>query len=715
MTKPTVPPGKTRLLSGKPYPLGATWDGLGVNFAIYSAHAERVELVLFASADSEANESVILIDRTGPIWHGYLPKLQPGQLYGYRVHGPYQPDQGHRFNPYKLLLDPYALAIGRPLRHSDSLFGYDLNHPDLDKSLSLIDSAPDAPLGAVIDGSFKWEGDTRPSIPWDSTVIYETHIRGISMQHPDVRPDLRGTYLGMISDPILDHIKKLGITTVQLLPVHAKVSEDHLVKKGLSNYWGYNTLSYFAPEPSYSSGGGISAVREFKMMVRGLHAAGLEVIVDVVYNHTGEGNRLGPTLSFRGIDSMSYYKEDPQDLSRLIDYTGTGNTLDVGNAHVLQLMMDSMRYWVEEMHIDGFRFDLAAALARDLFDIDMLSSFFKVIQQDPVLSQVKLIAEPWDVGPGGYQVGSFPWQWAEWNGKYRDAVRRYWTADTGVVGEFASRISGSSDLYELSGRKPFASINFVTAHDGMTLQDLVSYSRKHNEANLENNRDGHEPSYSQSFGVEGPTNNPKVVTEREALKRALIGTLFLSQGVPMLLGGDEIGRTQNGNNNAYCHDGPLTWYDWNLDSNKTLFLGFVRDAIAFRKHHPNFRRHRFLTGRDDGTGAKDVMWWHHSGREMTDEDWSNGTALPFGMILRGDMILDRDSNGTAIFDSTFVVLFNSGDQSTIFNLPDPAVFGGVQWKLVEAAEGSIIHNGRIGEDRVELRRHAMTALELLVD
>lgn len=699
-------------MPGRPYPMGATWDGLGVNFAIYSAHAELVELILFDAETGKAQESIVLLERTGPIWHGYVPNVHPGQLYGYRVHGPYIPEQGFRFNPYKVLLDPYAQAIGRPLTPSGTLFGYDLDAPALDLSLSTLDSVDHAPLGTVIDGHFEWGDDEQPRIPWDRTIIYETHVKGISKLHPEVPEDVRGTYLGLISEPILLHLQQLGVTTVQLLPVHAKVSEGHLVEKGLVNYWGYNTLAYFAPEPTYATEPGADAVREFKMMVKGLHAAGFEVIIDVVYNHTGEGNHLGQTLSFRGIDNKSYYKENPSDPRTLMDYTGTGNTLDVGNPHVLQLVMDSLRYWVQEMHVDGFRFDLAAALARDLFDINMLSAFFQVIQQDPVLSRVKLIAEPWDVGPGGYQVGSFPWQWAEWNGKYRDSVRKYWTGDTGIVGDFASRIAGSSDLYELSGRKPFASINFVTAHDGMTLEDLVSYSRKHNEANLEGNRDGHEPSYSQNFGIEGPTTDSKILAKREAQKRALIGTLFLSQGVPMLLGGDELGRTQAGNNNAYCHDSPLTWYDWNLASRNESFLKFVQDAIAFRKRHPNFRRHRFLTGAADTTDAKDVTWWHFSGREMEGGDWTDPTSVCFGMILRGDMIADRDASGDPIQDDTFVVLFNPSGETATCILPDPQFYGGKVWQLVDEAEGSVQGGaGRVGRS-IELRRHLMTVLVL---
>ena len=663
---------RVRALPGRPYPLGAEWDGLGVNFAIYSAEAEQVEVALFDNPeDEQPSASVLLWHRTGPIWHGFIDKLMPGQLYGYRVYGPYDPDRGHRFNPYKVLLDPYSRAIGRPLRWDPSLFGYELDHPDTDASFSTADSAPFAPLGAVIDSSFSWSGDTGPRVSWGDTVIYETHVKGISRRHPEVPEHLRGTYLGLIADPILDHLRSLGVTTVQLLPVHAKVHDHRLVQAGLRNYWGYNTLSYFAPEPEYASGDPVAAVREFKSMVRGLHAAGLEVIIDVVYNHTGEGNRLGPTLSFRGIDNGAYYKEHPDDPRQLLDYTGTGNTLDVGNPHVLQLIMDSLRYWVTEMHVDGFRFDLAAALARDLYDINMLSSFFQVIQQDPVLSQAKLIAEPWDVGPGGYQVGSFPWLWTEWNGKYRDAVRRFWRGEPGIHGELASRVSGSSDLYEHSERKPSASINFVTAHDGYTLVDLLSYEKKHNLANLEDNRDGHEPNYSRNFGVEGPTDDPEVRSRRESARRAIMSTLVLSQGVPMILGGDEIGRTQGGNNNAYCHDSEVTWYDWNLDSSDRDFLEFVRRVVAFRRAHPNFRRHHFLTGVEDAAGVKDILWLHADGREMDLDDWHAQGARTLGMLLRGDRIMDTDARGEHRRDSTFLVLFNPLDSQSTFRLPPP--------------------------------------------
>ncbi len=686
------------VLPGRPFPLGATWDGLGVNFALYTenafdrgeipepdplSRAAGVELLLFDRASDRAPSAVVpLVERTGPIWHGYIPGIRPGQLYGYRVYGPYAPEDGHRFNPNKVLLDPYARAIGRRLQWHDSLFGYEIGHKDADLSFDARDSAPYAPLGAVVEERFEWGDDRSPNIPWEETIIYETHVKGISRLHPDVPENLRGTYLGLISEPILDHLKQLGVTTIQLLPVHAKVQDRHLVQNGLHNYWGYNTLAYFAPEPEYATGDPANAVREFKMMVRALHAAGFEVIIDVVYNHTAEGNHMGPTLSFRGIDNLSYYKEHPDTPRYLMDYTGTGNTLDAGNPYVLQLIMDSLRYWVTEMRVDGFRFDLAATLARELYEIDMLSAFFKVIQQDPVLSKVKLIAEPWDVGPGGYQVGSFPWQWAEWNGRYRDAVRRFWIGDRGLIGEFATRFTGSSDLYETSGRRPSASINFITAHDGFTLEDLVSYLRKHNLANREHNRDGHEPNYSINCGHEGPTEDVQVLQCREQRKRSLMATLLLSQGVPMILGGDELSRTQGGNNNAYCQDNEVNWYDWDLDKRKRRFLGFVRDAVAFRKKHPTFRRRHFLTGRAGGdVQAKDALWWHPDGREMSAADWTRSDIPAFGLLLRGDRFGGADRQGRPLTDDTFLLLFNIGDLPIGFKLPQAEAAHPTHWDV----------------------------------
>jgi isoamylase len=692
-----------RIWPGKPFPMGSSWDGLGVNFTLFSNHAKSVELLLFDSAhDAEPSAVIPLPEKTGPVWHGYLPHVRPGQLYGYRVDGDYRPEEGFRFNRNKVLLDPYAKAIGRRLRWDDSLFGYTIGHPDRDVSFDPRDSARYAPLGAVIEERFEWHDDRSPNVPWADTIIYEAHVKGISKLHPEVPPELRGTYLGLASEPILDHLKTLGVTTIQLLPVHAKVHDERLVNLNLRNYWGYNTLAYFAPEPEYSTNGPISGVRDFKMMVRALHAAGFEVIIDVVYNHTAEGNHLGPTLSMRGIDNLSYYKAKPGEPRFLMDFTGTGNTLDAGEPHVLQLIMDSLRYWVLEMHVDGFRFDLAAALARELYEIDMLSAFFKLIQQDPVLSQVKLIAEPWDVGPGGYQVGSFPWQWTEWNGRYRDIARRFWRGDRGLKGAFATNIAGSSDLYALSGRRPFASINFITAHDGFTLEDMVSYEKKHNEANHEDNRDGHEPNYSVNCGVEGPTDDPAIVGMRERLKRAMIGTLLLSQGVPMILGGDEISRTQLGNNNAYCQDNEISWYDWELDPRKRSFLRFVQQAVAVRKAHPTFRRRKFLTGeRSPQTGTRDVVWLHPDAREMADMDWHATSIHSFGMLLRGDRIASRDERGRPILDDTFLILFNAADNPVTFTLParfagdpkgwvaEPPFTGGMDATVEMESDGSV--------------------------
>ena len=653
---------------GKPYPMGATWDGMGVNFALYSQHAEGVELLLFDQASDERPfASFALPERTGPIWHGYLPGLQPGQLYGYRVHGPHAPEDGHRFNPSKVLLDPYAKAIGRELQWDDSLFGYDFDAEDEDLSYNDADSAPFAPLGAVVEESFSWDGDRAPRVDIEDTIIYETHVKGISRRHPDVPKALRGTYLGLASEPVIRHLKRLGITTVQLLPVHAKIHDRHLVEKGLDNYWGYNTMGFFAPEPGYAAGGPADAVREFKMMVRTLHEAGLEVIIDVVYNHTGEGNRLGPTFSFRGIDNLSYYKLTDE-RRYYMDYTGTGNTPDSGNPYVLQLIMDSLRYWVTEMHVDGFRFDLASTLAREEQDVDMLSTFFQTIQQDPILNQVKLIAEPWDVGPGGYQVGAFPWQWAEWNGRFRDTVRRFWAGEGGMRGELATRVAGSSDLYQAAGRRPFSSINFVTAHDGFTLEDLVSYERKHNEENGENNEDGHDDNHSTNAGVEGATDDPDVLAAREARKRAMMATLLLSQGVPMLLGGDELSRTHEGNNNTYCQDNELNWFNWDLDERRERFLEFTRQVIAFRRQHPTFCRRHFLKGAPEDEA--EALWIHPEGRPMQDDDWNSDGQEPLGLLLPGGRLRERTPQGGELDDATFLLLFNNAGEPRSFTLPD---------------------------------------------
>ena len=653
---------------GEPSPLGATWDGIGVNFALYSDHADAAELLFFDHPeDPEPAHAVFLPERTGPVWHGYFPSRRPGQLYGYRIHGPYAPEEGHRFNPRKVLLDPYARALGRTARWHPSLFGHPQGEPD---AADLTPNTPHAPLGMVIDNAFEWKGDRPPHVAWEDTIIYETHVRGITMRHPDVPEALRGSYLGLACEPVIEHLTSLGVTTVQLLPVHASFTEPHLQERGLVNYWGYNPLSYFVPEPRYASFGIHGAVREFKMMVRALHAAGLEVIVDVVYNHTCEGNHLGPMLSWKGIDNRGYYKLQPKRLDRYMDYTGTGNTLDAGNPYVLQLITDSLRYWVTEMRVDGFRFDLASSLAREPYEVDMLSAFFKVIQQDPVLSRVKLIAEPWDVGPGGYQVGNFPWQWCEWNGQYRDAVRAYWSGHEANVGEVATRTAGSADLYATNGRRPYHSINFITAHDGFTLQDLVSFERKHNQANGEQNRDGHDHNLSTNCGTEGPTTDPAVIRRRETLKRSLLASLFLSQGIPMLLGGDELSRSQSGNNNAYCQDNEISWYDWQLGERDERFLAYVRNLIAFRKAHPIFRRRSFLTGQVDASGCRDVSWWHPHGREMTQEDWNAPDGVGFGMLLCGSAFHELDARGRPRSDDTFLVLFH-GARPDRFVLPEP--------------------------------------------
>ncbi len=679
----------TEIYPGNPFPLGAHVDGQGVNFAIYSEHAEAIELLLFNHAgDSAPSHSLRLPEKTGPIWHGYVPHLHSGQLYAYRAYGKYDPERGFRFNPNKVLLDPYAKAIGRPLQWHESLF-------DSEKSAHILDSAPYAPLGAVIDNTFDWQGDAQLNIPWSDTIIYETHVKGISKQHPEVPEQLRGTFLGLSSEPIINHLVSLGITAVQLMPVQAFVNDKFLVDKGLSNYWGYNTLAYFAPEASYSHNGPLQAVKDFKLMVQRLHSAGLEVIIDVVYNHTGEGNHLGPTLSFRGIDNSNYYKLHPKDKQYYLDYTGTGNTLNPSNPFVLQLIMDSLRYWVTEMHVDGFRFDLTSALAREFYDVNMLSAFFKIIQQDPILSRVKLIAEPWDVGHGGYQVGNFPWQWTEHNGQYRDTMRSYWRGDKGKVAEVATRLAGSSDLYSHSGRKPHASINFITVHDGFTLQDLVSYEHKHNEANGENNHDGSNHNVSSNSGVEGPTDNALIKQKRDLLKRGLLATLFFSQGIPMLLGGDELSRTQHGNNNAYCQDNPLSWYDWNLNEEQRHFLSYTKDLIAFRKAHPTFQRRNFLKGQLEGP-CKDVSWWHPSGREMKEGDWHDSVLSSFAMLLCGSAFKEMDARGHLKQDDSFLIIFH-GQEPTMFKLPPPT--DADAWQLVWSShikpqDAHIVFGGR---------------------
>jgi glycogen operon protein len=668
-------------MPGKPYPLGATWDGKGVNFSLFSENAEKVELCLFSSTDDRQESlRVLLSEQTNHAWHVYLPEARPGWLYGYRVHGPYEPARGLRFNPSKVLIDPYARGVARRVQWDDAMFAYPLGNPQEDLRMDNVDNAPYAPLGVVVDPSYQWGDDRPPRVPWEETVIYEMHVKGFTASHPDVPANLRGTYAGLASEPVVDYLLSLGVTAVELLPVHQFASEYSLVKKGLTNYWGYNTLSYFAPDNRYGSGE-MSNVDEFKMMVRTLHDAGIEVILDVVYNHTAEGNHLGPTLSLRGIDNPTYYRLVGDNPRFYMDYTGCGNTLNMRHPQVLQLIMDSLRYWVTHMHVDGFRFDLASALARELHEVDRLSAFFDVIQQDPVVSQVKLIAEPWDIGEGGYQVGNFPPLWTEWNGRYRDCIRRFWKGEGRQVAELATRLSGSSDLYEEGGRRPHASINFITAHDGFTLNDLVSYNHKHNEANGEENRDGTDDNISWNCGEEGPTDKVDVRDLRSRQMRNFLATLLISQGVPMILGGDEFARTQQGNNNAYCQDNPLTWFDWNLTTEQKELLEFTRFLIHFRRNSPVLKRRKFFQGRRiRGSEIKDISWFTPVGREMTDEEWNFDFVRCLGMRLSGDAITERDKRGRSVTGETLLILLNADHQTLEFILP--AHRRGAHWSMV---------------------------------
>ena len=651
---------------GQPYPLGATWDGEGVNFALFSENAEAVELCLFDRAGRETDR-IALPEQTDLVWHCYLPEARPGQHYGYRVHGPYAPAEGHRFNPHKLLLDPYAKMIEGALRWTDAHFGYVIGDPDEDLSFDTRDNAADMPKCKVIDPAFTWGDDRPPNTPWHETVIYELHVRGFTMLAGQIPEPVRGTYAGLASEPVLEYLRRVGVTAVELMPVHEAVSERRLVEAGLSDYWGYNSVGYFAPELGYSAS---ATAAEFKTMVKRLHSWNIEVILDVVYNHTAEGNHLGPTLSFRGIDNAVYYRLDPEDYRYYLDFTGTGNTLNMRQPRVVQAIMDSLRYWVVEMHVDGFRFDLASALARELYEVDRLGTFFDIIHQDPVLSQVKLIAEPWDLGEGGYQVGNFPPGWTEWNGKYRDVVRGFWRGDPGCIGELATRLAGSSDLYERGGRRPVASINFVTCHDGFTLTDLVSYDRKHNEANGEGNRDGTDHNLSWNHGVEGPTDDPGIVGLRERQKRNLLATLLLSQGVPMLLAGDEIGRSQGGNNNAYCQDNAISWLDWTLDERAEELLAFVRRVIRIRRSHPVFRRRRFFVGQPVRShGRKDLSWLRPDGHELEAGDWDDPEARCLGMLLLGEGLDEYDWRNRRLQDDNFLLLLNAGAEDVAFHLP----------------------------------------------
>jgi len=661
-----------RVWPGHLYPQGATFDGAGVNFALFSENATKVELCLFNSAqDEHESQRITLLEQTDQAWHAYLPDAEPGQLYGYRVHGPYEPAKGHRFNPNKVLLDPYAKAIGRDIKWADTLWGYKIGDPEADLSFDDRDNAASAPLAMVLETAFTWGDDRPPKTPWHKTLIYEAHVKGFTMRHPDVPEEKRGTYAGLASEAAIQHLLSLGVTAVELLPVHHHVNDRHLVENGLANYWGYNTLNFFAPDLRWASKHSPrKSVQEFKMMVRSLHAAGIEVILDVVYNHTAEGNQLGPTLSFRGIDNASYYRLAP-DPRYYMDFTGCGNGLNMQHPRVLQLIMDSLRYWVTEMHVDGFRFDLASALARELFEVDKLGAFFDIIHQDPILSQVKLIAEPWDVGPGGYQVGNFPPGWTEWNGKYRDNARRFWKGDGGTTNEFATRLAGSSDLYEWSGRRPSASINFITCHDGFSLQDLVSYNEKHNEANGEENRDGANDNNSWNCGIEGPTDDPAIKALRERQKRNLIATLLLSQGVSMILAGDELSHSQNGNNNTYCQDNELTWLNWELDAEQKQFLEFVKKVSLIWKEQPVFQRRKFFQGRKiRGSGVTDISWFGPDGKDMDDSAWNAGYSKCLGMRLAGDLIGDVDAHGSTLVGDTLLLLLNAHHESIPFTLPE---------------------------------------------
>lgn len=657
---------------GQPYPLGATWDGAGVNFSLFSENATAVELCLFDGPEGRKEIARIPIkDQTDRIWHLYLPEARPGQLYGYRVYGPYEPKGGSRFNPNKLLLDPYAKAIAGTVHWSEALFGYVVGHTAADLSFDERDSSSGIPKCVVVDPAFSWGDDSPPRIPWHKTFIYELHVKGYTARHPNVPEDLRGTYAGLSCPAVLKYLRHLGITAVELMPVHQFVADKVLVDRRLTNYWGYNSIGFFAPDARYSSSGVMGQqVSEFKTLVKTLHREGIEVILDVVYNHTAEGNHLGPTLCFRGIDNAAYYRLIADKKRYYVDYTGTGNTLDMTHPRVLQLIMDSLRYWITEMHVDGFRFDLASALARELHEVDRLGAFFDIIHQDPVISQVKLIAEPWDLGEGGYQVGNFPVLWAEWNGKYRDTVRRFWRGDGGQVSELAYRLTGSSDLYEHGGRLPYASINFVTAHDGFTLHDLVSYNHKHNEANGEGNRDGTEDNLSWNCGVEGPTNDPAILSIRARQQRNLLATIIFSQGVQMILAGDEIGRTQHGNNNAYCQDNEISWIDWDLDQSKLELLSFTKKLIGILHRHPVLHRRHFFQGRKIlGSEVKDLTWFRPDGKEMAEEDWKNPETRCIGLRLAGDAIEEVDARGNRILDDTLLILLNAHYEPVQFVLP----------------------------------------------
>jgi isoamylase len=668
---------------GNPYPLGAAWDGAGVNFALFSENATEVDLCLFDGPDGNHEITRIpMVEQTDQVWHIYLPEIRPGQLYGYRVDGPYAPMEGHRFNPAKLLLDPYAKAIAGTIHWSDALFGYTIGHPDADLSRDDRDSAEGLPKCVVIDPAFSWGDDAHPRTPWHKTLIYEMHVKGFTARHPEVPIEMQGKYAGLSCPAVIDYLLSLGITAVELMPVQQFIVDRYLVERGLTNYWGYNSIGFFASDARYASTGVLGEqVKEFKTMVKTLHREGIEVILDVVYNHTAEGTHMGPTLCFRGIDNAAYYRLVADNRRYYMDYTGCGNTLNMTHPRTLQLIMDSLRYWVLEMHVDGFRFDLASALARELHEVNRLGAFFDAIHQDPVISQVKLIAEPWDLGEGGYQVGNFPVLWAEWNGAYRDTVRSFWKGDGGQVGNLAYRLTGSSDLYERGGRRPYASINFITAHDGFTLRDLVSYNEKHNKANGEENRDGTNDNRSWNCGAEGPTDDPAILALRARQQRNFLATLILSLGVPMLQAGDETGRTQEGNNNAYCQDNEISWMDWNLDRPRRELLEFTQFVIQLFHQHPVLKRRKFFQGRKiRGSEVKDLVWFRPDGKEMTDEDWDNPNARCLGIRLAGDAIDELDARGNRIVDDTLLILLNAHYEPIPFILP--AHRSKVRWELV---------------------------------
>jgi isoamylase len=699
------------LWPGRPFPLGPNWDGQGTNFSLFSEHAERMQLCLF---DGDDEERIELNNHTAHNWHVYLPGVGPGQRYGYRAHGPYDPERGLRFNPFKLLIDPYAKAIEGPIDFgAANVLPYvpdpEGTRDDIDLEFDDEDDAAAVPKCVVVDSRFDWEGDRRPQRPWSETVIYETHVKGFTQRREDLPPELRGTYAGLASDEALGYLKELGVTAVELLPVHHIADESFLFERGLTNYWGYSSIGYLAPHALYAATGRHGEqVREFKGMVKALHRAGIEVILDVVYNHTAEGDHLGPMLSFRGVDNLAYYRLVPDNLRHYMDYTGTGNTLDARNPAVLRLIMDSLRYWVSECHVDGFRFDLASALARGLYDVDRLSAFFDTIHQDPILSQVKLIAEPWDVGQGGYQVGNFPVLWSEWNGIYRDVMRDFWRGKASLS-DFAERFAGSSDLYESDGRKPFASINFVTAHDGFTLADLVSYDDKHNEANQEDGKDGTDDNRSWNCGVEGPTDDPQINALRARQRRNFVATLLLSQGVPMLLGGDELCRSQQGNNNCWCQDNELSWYGWNLGDEGRELLDWTRRLIALRRAEPVFRREHFLEG-DREDGRPDVWWFRRDGRRMTRRDWENRELGWLGVFLSGDHTDMVDTHGQPVNGDSFLVILNVSPEDVMFRLPAARL--GARWTVeLTSADPGV----RTGERELRARDELyMTARSITV-